>query len=123
MHDDGIERVTVKEGQLTIDHILPQKWENNAEWKKLVLRDDDANSEYIVKTYLDTIGNLTLMSGKNNTIKSNQSLDAVKGLLAESTVRLNRDLANQPTWNMDEIIKRSKWLGEKVCSIWPYDIV
>jgi len=125
MHDLRVEKVVVAEGQLTIDHILPQGWEKNGEWKSMVLGADSNHSEadaMVINAYLDTIGNLTLMSGPNNSAKSNRPLDEVKELLGETTVKLNRQLAEEESWGPEKIHARSKWLAEKICEIWPYDI-
>jgi len=125
LHDLRVKKVVVAEGQLTIDHILPKGWEKNEEWKSMVLGAGSNHGEadaMVVNAYLDTIGNLTLMSGKNNSIKSNQPLRAVKELLEETTVKLNRQLAEEGSWGLEKIHARSKWLAEKICEIWPYDI-
>ena len=124
LHDVRAERVVVAEGILTIDHILPQKWEQSDEWKKIVL-ENDAHSDIApmkVNPYIHTIGNLTLMSGRNNSIKSNRPLADVKGLLSETTVKLNRELAEVKAWNEEEIQARSRKLADLICKIWPYDI-
>ena len=125
MHDVRVERLIVDQGELTIDHILPQGWEANPEWNQIVLGDDsghDDAAELTVNSYLHTIGNLTMMSGKNNTVKSNQPFAEVKGLLAASELKLNRELAEEGVWNVEKIAARSRKLAEKICEIWPYDI-
>lgn len=124
MHGLRVEKVVVAEGQLTIDHILPKGWEKNEEWKSMVLGADSQGEAdaMVVNAYLDTIGNLTLMSGKNNSIKSNRPLRTVKELLEETTVKLNRQLAKEGSWGLEKIHARSKCLAEKICQIWPYDI-
>lgn len=125
MHDVRVERVVVEEGALTIDHILPRGWDKNEQWKNIVLGADASRREteaLAVNSYLDTIGNLTLMSGKNNSVKSNRPLADVKGLLSESTVKLNRELSDKEEWNVAKIVARSKGIAGKICEIWPYDI-
>ena len=125
LHSTRVERVIVEEGSLTIDHILPQKWENSTAWANIVLGPDhkpDDGAGLVVYLYLDTIGNLTIMSDKNNSVKSNRAFDEVKGLLAVSELKLNRELAEEDVWNVDKIMARSKYLAGKICEIWPYDI-
>lgn len=132
MHSLRVEKVDVAEGQLTIDHILPQGWEKNEEWKHMMLGANSDRSEadvmtieastMVINAYLDTIGNLTLMSGPNNSVKSNRPLDKVKDLLEDSTVKLNRQLANETSWNLEKITARSKELATKICEIWPYEV-
>ena len=117
LHDTRVERVIVEGGSLTIDHILPQKWENNSAWASIVLGDNE--DALAVEPYLDTIGNLTIMSDKNNSVKSNRPFDEVKGLLAVSELELNRELAKEDVWNVEKIMARSKYLAGKICEIWP----
>ena len=110
---------------LTIDHILPKKWEKDMEWRKLALGDngqhDDA-AAFKVNSHLNTIGNLTIMSGGRNTAKSNRSFGEIRGLLSDSGLKLNRELADKEAWNVEEITARSRELAEKICEIWPYDV-
>ena len=117
LHDTRVERIIVEGGSLTIDHILPQKWENNSAWASIVLGDNE--DALAVEPYLDTIGNLTIMSDKNNSVKSNNPFDEVKGLLADSALKLNRELAEEDVWNVEKIRARSKYLAGKICEIWP----
>ena len=123
LHSTRAERVTVDVGLLTIDHILPQKWNSSPAWANIVLgpghKPEDALA---VNLYLGTIGNLTLMSDRNNSVKSNHPFDEVKGLLAVSELKLNRELAEEDVWNVEKIVARSKYLAGKICEIWPYDI-
>lgn len=123
MHDKKTVRTQLSE--LTIDHILPRKWDTNEKWKNIVLGADANHSEKDVMgvdSVIDTIGNLTLLSGPNNSVKSNRPLEEVKELFEETTVKLNRQLAEEEAWGLEKIRARSKWLAEKICQIWPYDI-
>lgn len=123
MHDKKAERTRLSD--LTIDHILPKKWNTNEKWKNIVLGADTDRSEMdvmVVDSYIDTIGNLTLLSGPNNSVKSNRPLAEVKELFEETTVKLNRQLAKKESWGLEKIRARSKELAEKICEIWPYDI-
>ena len=125
LHSVGVEEIVAKEDALTIDHILPQKWEANPNWRKIVLGDDAAGHEAEIATvnaYLHTIGNLTLMSRKNNSAKSNHPIEEVQDMLADSSVKLNRDLAKEETWSAKKIVARSKEIAEIICKVWPYNI-
>lgn len=126
MHDPKAERVVVEQGSLTVDHILPQGWESNEAWMQVALGDsvgaDAAGAELVVKSYLHTIGNLTLLSGKNNTVKSNRPFEEVKAMLCESTLKLNRAVAAKDAWGVEEIRARSAELAGRICEIWPYDV-
>ena len=122
LHTPQAERVI---GDLTLDHILPKKWEKNDTWRSIVLESVAENPEFAVmeaNQRLDTIGNLTLLSARNNTAKSNRPLQEVKKLFSESTVKMNRDLAKEEKWNVERIEARSRNLAEKICEIWKYDV-
>jgi len=125
LHDLQVEKVDVTEGQLTVDHILPQGWEQNEKWKSMMLGTSGNRGEeavMVVNAYLHTIGNLTMMSGSNNSAKSNRPWGEVKKMLSDSNMRLNRQLAEEESWGLEKIRARSERLAEKICEIWPYDI-
>lgn len=114
MHNPHPE-VDIRE-DLTIDHFLPQGWESNQGWKKMVSGADS----WIVNSHVHTIGNLTLMARSRNSSKSNRSFNDVKKLIEDSELKLNRELAKEESWNVEKITKRSKKIGTKICEIWPY---
>lgn len=120
MHTPRAERVVVDDDQLTLDHILPQKWHANTEWQETLGKDDAADLE--VNTYINTIGNLAMMSGSNNARKSNRSFQVTKQLLSGSGMKMNRELSEENDWNILKIKERSRALAKQICEIWPYDI-
>ena len=113
----------VEEG-LSIDHILPQKWHENQEWQKALLSGVASSVEkrMVIDSNIDVIGNLTIMSGRRNSAKSNRSWKKVKELLSDSTLKLNRELGEMDGWDVTEIAERSRVLADKICEIWPYDL-
>ena len=120
MHPPHAERVTAKNDKLSIDHILPQKWHADTEWEAMLGGSDEMIA--FVKVYVDTIGNLTMMSSRNNSKKSNRSFNKAKELLAKSGMIMNNELAKENEWNIEKIKSRSQKIAEKVCQIWPYEI-
>lgn len=101
----------------TIEHIMPQNENLSAVW----IKDIGVNWEEVQKTYLHTLGNLTLtrynseMSDKP--FKEKRDLD---GGFAESPLRLNRGLGRLEVWNEQEIENRGKILAEQAILIWGY---
>ncbi|WP_226536409.1 GmrSD restriction endonuclease domain-containing protein [Fictibacillus halophilus] len=101
----------------TIEHILPQNQNLSTEWKN----DLGANWQEIQKTYLHTIGNLTLtrynseLSDKPFKVK--RDLD---GGFADSPLRLNRGLGKLEIWNEQEIDIRGQRLAEQAVLVWGY---
>ena len=123
-HDRAV-RVIAEDDQITIDHLLPQSWEKATGWKDLALDKDGQRDEAAVgsvNSHLHTIGNLTLLSGHDNIVLGNQPWGNVRNLLANSSLKMNRELAKRKVWNVEEIAARSRELAEKICEIWPYDV-
>ena len=79
------------------------------------------NWEEIQKTYLHTLGNLTLtrynseLSDKR--FKEKRNMD---GGFADSPLRLNRGLSQLEVWNEQEIVNRGQKLAEQAILVWGY---
>lgn len=114
---DRSERGEFNGHDLSIDHILPQAWDIQDRWKAMVQERVE-----VVQRYINTIGNLTLMSQERNVKKSNRTWEHIKSLLLDSPIKLNRELADKEKWDVEEIMARSKRLARRICEIWPYDI-
>lgn len=101
----------------TIEHIMPQNSNLSDEWKKEL----GDNWKDVQKTYLHTIGNLTLtaynseMSDKSFMIKMDMA-----GGFKESALRLNGYLVKLTEWNEKHIKERAQLLGNKAKKIWSY---
>lgn len=100
----------VKFDELTIEHIMPQTL--SAKWKI----DLGKKAAEIYERYINCIGNLTL-TGYNSEI-SNKSFEEKKNIYKESNIYINKHLAAFDTWGEAEIIKRSEWIINEICSIW-----
>jgi uncharacterized protein with ParB-like and HNH nuclease domain/predicted transport protein len=107
----------------TIEHIMPQNLKLTKEWKNEL----GENWKEIQKTYLHTIGNLTL-TGYNSEyqdkpFKDKRDLKDKKGVpigFKDSPIRLNRFLANLDQWNEEKIKERAKDIGDQAINIWVY---
>ncbi len=107
------ERVSVDE--YTIEHILPQnenlppKWQAalGTEWKR------------IQKTYLHTLGNLTL-TGYNSEYSDNTFLEKrdMKGGFKESPLRVNQGLGVLDRWDENAITERGSHLADQAIKVW-----
>ncbi|MFM5882236.1 MULTISPECIES: DUF262 domain-containing protein [Methanobrevibacter] len=101
----------------TIEHIMPQNPNLSQDWK-LELGEQWAD---IQKTYLHTIGNLTL-TGYNSELSDrsfNEKRDMAGGF-KDSAIRLNIYLQDLNNWNENEIKLRTNRFVEKAKTIWPY---
>jgi uncharacterized protein with ParB-like and HNH nuclease domain/predicted transport protein len=114
MENDGRkERVAVDE--YTIEHILPQNEDLSPEWKA----DLGPEWERIQKTWLHTLGNLTL-TGYNSEYSDRpftQKRD-MKGGFAESPLRMNQGLGTLDGWTEAAIRERAKTLAVRAVSVW-----
>jgi hypothetical protein len=110
------EKISI-EDELTIEHVLPQAWEEfwplpdgpNAE-KRAVARD----------TALHTFGNLTLLTHKLNSAVRNGPYLAKRGeITMQSGLRLNSYFQALGAWDEDAIATRGKKLFDVAVKIWP----
>ena len=101
----------------TIEHIMPQNTSLSPEWQ----HDLGVNWKEIQKTYIHTIGNLTL-TAYNSEMSDRPFMDKLNmpGGFKESALRLNAYLVKLTEWNEDHIKERAQQLAAKAVQIWPY---
>jgi predicted transport protein len=101
----------------TIEHIMPQNSNPRDEWKTML----GENWKEVQKTYLHTIGNLTL-TAYNSEMSDNPFMVKMdmEGGFKESALRLNAYLVKLTEWNEQHIKERAKLLAEKAEQIWAY---
>lgn len=112
------EPVVVEE--YTIEHVMPQNENLSPEWKASLGED----WERIHKTYLHTIGNLTL-TGYNSELSDRpfKEKQTMPGGFADSPIRLNRFLAKHDYWDEASIQQRADELAKQALEIWPMPTV
>jgi uncharacterized protein with ParB-like and HNH nuclease domain len=105
---------TVLDGSPTLEHIMPQS--PSSEWKTHL----GSNWEQIYKDYLDTIGNLTLVTQEWNSELSNSPFGNKKGLLASHALKLNSEYFSKPIpkWDDKAIQARANFLIDTILEIW-----
>jgi hypothetical protein len=89
---------------------MPQKL--TANWEDML----GDNHEQIHKTWLHTLGNLTL-TGDNSGLSNKQFSDKVS-LFKDSNVSLNKYFSDKNLWNKEEIEKRATYLADLAIEIW-----
>lgn len=101
----------------TIEHVMPQNTSLSPEWQ----HDLGVNWKEIQKTYIHTIGNLTL-TAYNSEMSDRPFMDKMNmpGGFKESALRLNAYLVKLTEWNEDHIKERAQQLAAKAVQIWPY---
>ena len=128
------EQTSIPEG-LSIEHIMPKQWHHD--WS-LPNGEQATNSNYSFleedlseegkeqfdgrNRLIDTIGNLTLVTQALNSSLSNNSWKEKREKMGQSILALNKELAELPKWDEDEILKRSEDFAHLVKKIWPSDV-
>ena len=110
---DRKERVAVDE--YTIEHVLPQNENLSPLWKA----DLGPDWERIQKTWLHTLGNLTL-TGYNPELSDRSFTEKrdMKGGFADSPLRMNQGLAKLDRWTEDAIKSRAATLAGRAVGVW-----
>ncbi|MCG3208388.1 MAG: hypothetical protein FOGNACKC_01992 [Anaerolineae bacterium] len=123
MRTDKAEVRHVTRGTLTIEHILPQKWDDH--WPLPLTKDPDEHHRRIQRRerIKHTIGNLTLVTGKLNPTLSNGPWDKKQEVLNDYTTlymnkRLLQEWKDKP-FAEAEIETRGKQLAQLACKVWP----
>jgi len=128
---DKTERITI-DGQLTIEHIMPQSWLENwplqdgskgLTWSEIV--EMDSEDSRVVATrkrddVLQTLGNLTILTQPLNSAVSNSEWKIKKPkLLQSSLLPINQQLVSVDVWDEKAIENRGKEIFDRAKSIWP----
>jgi predicted transport protein len=102
--------------EYTIEHILPQNAGLSAQWQSKLGLD----WERIQKTYLHTLGNLTL-TGYNPELSDRPFAEKrdMKGGFRESPLRINQGLGTLQSWTVDAIRQRAEKLAALAARVWP----
>jgi uncharacterized protein with ParB-like and HNH nuclease domain/predicted transport protein len=108
------ERVLVNE--YTVEHIMPQNENLSKHWRS----DLGPEWERIQRTWLNTLGNLTL-TGYNPEMSDHPFIEKrdMKHGFAESPLRMTRGLAKLDHWNEEAIRERAGNLAEWAVGVWP----
>ena len=105
---------------LTIEHILPQTWQTH--WPLSAIS-NELEVHQNRNQLLHTIGNLTLVTGKLNSVVSNAPWEEkCKTLEKHSILHLNHNLLAEyrnVTWDEKTIQARSKEMAALVADVWP----
>lgn len=108
---------------LWIEHVLPQTW--TEEWSfaagDYVAPYTDSPQSIQRAAVLNTLGNLTLITGSLNISAGNKGFSEKKKKFAEHTgLFLNKWFAAREIWNETSILERGEHLAKLAFPIWPY---
>ena len=108
---------------LTIEHIMPQKWQENWPLPADVTDVERAMEERDHRNrIIHSIGNLTLVNGNLNSSLSNAPWTDKRKTLSQHTVLfLNKELLEEApdVWNEEMIAERAKRLSKVAAQVWP----
>ena len=123
----------------TIEHILPQEMHTTANPKKGVSNQDDYNwekdlnseADYTWRTYLNVLGNLTILPRSENSKMGDLRFKKKQDYLSKSSdglnygynytsIRISQGLKNYSVWNEKSILDRSDKMVDYICEIWPH---
>jgi hypothetical protein len=106
---------TILDNSPTIEHIMPQTLSDV--WKEELGLD----WEHTFTDFLNTLGNLTLVTQEWNSSLSNAAFTAKKQKFLAHALRLNSDYLNRPIerWNEVAIRARAEFLTARILEIWP----
>lgn len=108
---------------LTVEHVLPQQWLRTWPRPKAAPGDERSPQQRIEARDLavQTIGNLTLVTGKLNPSMSNGSWATKRSALRKhSGLALNRDIAESDNWDEEAIAARGLRLFDLALRLWPH---
>ena len=111
-YDNNLTGDTPKE-DFTLEHILPQSWEENDEWSKVFTKEEH-------KELKDTIGNLIPLSGVlNQNVQRDKYSKKRKRYARESMFVTARKLSEEnENWTKESINKRGKTLANWINKKW-----
>ena len=117
---EGLENHGTKEltdtSSYSIEHIMPQSERLPAEWRTML----GENWKDVQKTWLHRLGDLTL-TGYNSKYsdRSFKEKKTIAGGFADSSVRLNTFVKEQPIWTAEQITTRTNDLARRAVKCWP----
>jgi hypothetical protein len=110
LEQDAEKTVDATSARITLEHILPRN--PSKAWE------DAIPSGTSVIDYVERIGNLTLLEKGRNRELSNMGFDEKRAILEQSSLRLNKQVAEAHTWTHREIEQRSASLAKAAKHIW-----
>lgn len=111
----------------SLEHLMPQKWEKA--WMPTPLPKDLDDFREQRNNAVKTLGNMAIIPGELNSAiqnsswhtkkKGNSGLDGLEKF-ANGLETLS-DVLSLDEWNEEAIFNRTKWLIEKIATVWPVD--
>lgn len=114
LENDPEHKVAERTGRINLEHILPKN--AGKEWKGAIPTGQDSTE------YIELIGNLTLLEkGKNRGIAVASFAEKKAKAFKQSTLALNKEIAQHSCWTTKEILARSEHLAGIAQKVWRVD--
>lgn len=112
---EGTDGYTILNDKATIEHIMPQNL--NDDWRNHL----GSSAESIHRDYLNTIGNLTLVTQGKNSEVSDGPFEDKRHILATHALLINSNYFSRTIsrWDADSIKTRTAWLTDRILQVWP----
>ena len=118
----GNDVITVLKEAPTVEHIMPRSL--NEDWERH-LREEWEAPELAQDLYLNSLGNLTLVTQRWNSRMSNGAWEEKGALLRKHGLPLNylyfgeARLGDVLVWNEKAIVERGNWIVDALLNLWP----
>lgn len=110
--------------ELTVEHLMPQKWEAN--WPLDAPLEEIEEATQRRKSLIQTFGNLTLLTQSLNSSVSNSSWEVKKngsgedaGIMQQTKLHITQEVVDQDVWDETQIVLRSERLAKVFIKVWP----
>ncbi len=100
--------------KLTIEHVMPRKLTDD--WK----RDLGVDAEDLHGRWRDRLANLTLSGDTINSGMGAGTFAAKREVYARSAIGMTRRVANEGSWNLEALERRSRDLAARALTRWPW---
>ena len=107
--------------QYTLEHLMPQKWEDNWEIPSGLNEVEEFEFKTSRNKAIATLGNMAIITqGLNSKASNNKWEKKLNGGLRDKAGDLitMKDVVNKTIWNEETIASRAEWLASKANEVW-----
>lgn len=114
LHTDKTDPI-IYTGDVSVEHVMPRKWQDH--WPLTTSEEKEGQDR---TWYVDTIGNLTLVTQKLNSSLSNGPWGNKREALKKHTLlSLTKEILEHEVWDLAHIKQRSRRISDAFLSLWP----
>lgn len=107
----------------SLEHIVPEKYNKWEEYirgnNELKIDDEDVSLKKFLESLIYRLGNMTILSEKDNSKLGNELFDVKKEqIFSKSKFKMNKDLSEVGLWNKEQIDARQENFAKQALKIW-----